>query len=143
MNRRNICLNGEWNFMPDYENKLPEQLIGECIYDKEKIRVPSSFRWVIKKDFEYQPYDVFKYPEKWNEASAGIIAREFYVEVKKGERAFLIFKGILQRWKLYINNTFITESSESFVTTEIDITDYVNNNVFAQYVKVILKNMLR
>ena len=114
--------------MPLYKGELDNGFIEYPCYEKQKIRVPSSFKWKVNNNINYEPFDVFRYPEGWNEADSGIIARDVHVQAMQKERVFLIFKGVLQKWKVFINNIFVYESNEGFVSTELDVTEYVKNN---------------
>lgn len=115
--RKRECLNGEWFFMTDNISNL----------EKEKIMVPSSWKWIINDGADFQPYDLFEYPKEWNEVESGIISKKVLINKENDEKVFLIFEGIFQKYIIYINNQKIYESGESFLTTEIDITDYVIN----------------
>lgn len=116
--RKRECLNGEWFFIPDNST--------HC--QKQKIMVPSSWKWIVNKKSEFQPYDMFDYPEEWNEVESGIISKKLLINKENDEKVFLIFEGIFQNYIIYINNQKIYESGESFLTTEINITDYIINN---------------
>lgn len=126
--RRRECLNGEWLFMPDYDGIDPDILIHSSNWDKERIMVPSSWRWIINYEANYQPYDLFDYPKEWNDVEAGLISKKFLVNKKDNERVYISFEGIFQKFIIYINNKKIYESQESYLPIDVDITDYVSNN---------------
>ena len=123
--RRRICLNGEWAFMPDFDHHHPTELVAEPRWAAQPVRVPSSWRWMIKPQEPFQPYDLFGYPAAWNDAQAGLLGRTFTVERHGEERVWLVFHGILQAWAIFVNDVQVAEGSESFLPVEIDITDHV------------------
>ena len=127
--RRSICLNGEWDFMPVYKESMLQNGMGEVVWEQEKLRVPSSWRYLLtntnKEQERYRPYDMFRYPVEWNDASEGIIGRRFNACRKKDEKVWLVFNGILQRSAVYINNQLVHRSEEAFLPQRIDITDYI------------------
>ena len=57
--RRLIYLNGEWDFMPIYDNAYSCALPEKLSYEKEKCRVPSSWRGYIKRHtiekYDFEP----------------------------------------------------------------------------------------
>lgn len=116
--RKKECLSGEWLFLPDYEGVDRGQ---------DKIMVPSTWRWVINEKAQFQPYDMFDYPREWNKAQAGIISRKILIDSEDDHRVFAIFEGVFQKYMVFINDIKVLETEESFLTTEIDITDYVIN----------------
>ena len=125
--RKRVYLNGEWDFMPDFEGRSPQKAVNECIWEKEKIRVPSSWKCKINRTNGYEPYDMFLYPEHWNDAGSGVLGRVFDACPEPNQRVFLIFKGVLQNWQVFINDICVSESQEAFLPVEIDITDFIDN----------------
>ena len=125
--RHKIYLNGEWNFMPDYQNQAPDEAVKNCQWETRPIRVPSSWRWILDPEADYQPYDMFGYPREWNEAQSGVINRTFTVEQKDNERVFLVFEGVLQKSAIFVNGDKVFETEEGFLPLEIDITAHINN----------------
>ena len=106
--RELIYLNGEWDFMPIYDNDYSCELPKNIIYEKEKCIVPSSWRGYIKKDtvdkYDFEPMNVFEYPREWSQAEAGVLHRSFRVPDKmKGERIFLGFDAISHHSAVYLN----------------------------------------
>ena len=53
--RRSICLNGEWHFMPDFAGRAPAELAAAAQWEAQAVRVPSSWRWSIKPQQDFQP----------------------------------------------------------------------------------------
>ena len=116
-----ICLNGEWDFMPDYTSRSPEEALTQARW-QEKIRVPSSWRWSIDLDADFQPFDLFGYPKEWNQAESGLLRRTFQADWEINQRPYLVLEGVLQRYAVFLNGYKLAESSESFLPLEIDLT---------------------
>lgn len=123
--RSKVYLNGEWNFMPDYEGRASKDAVDNCIWADRKITVPSSWKTALWKDHEYQSYNLFEYPIEWNDANSGVLGRTFEVLKKVNENVFLKLNGVLQRSEVYINGTRVSQSNEGFLPQEIDITEFV------------------
>ena len=120
-----MCLNGEWAFMPDFEGRSPAELLASPQWEAQPVRVPSSWRWMIKPHEPFQPYDLFGYPAAWNDAQSGVLGRSFTVEPQGDARVWLVFEGILQEWVIFVNGVRVAEGSESFLPIEVDITAHV------------------
>jgi hypothetical protein len=88
-----------------------------------KLRVPSSWRSAIRPEQEFQPYDLFNYPERWNHAQSGVVRRTFTAPLQPGERCFLVLNGVMQRFVVFVNGREVTASQESFLPVEVDITE--------------------
>lgn len=128
--RRLIYLNGEWDFMPIYDNAYSCALPEKLSYEKEKCRVPSSWRGCVKghtvDKYNFEPMNVFDYPKEWSQAEAGVLHRSFKVPEKmKGERIFLGFDAISHHSAVYLNGKKLCEWKESFLPLYIDVTDDV------------------
>jgi hypothetical protein len=123
--RRSICLNGEWAFMPDFAGRPPADLLAQPQWEAQPVRVPSSWRWMIKPHEPFQPYDMFDYPAAWNDAQAGLLSRTFIAEPQPDERVWIIFEGILQAWAIFVNGVQVAEGDESFLSVDVDVTDHV------------------
>lgn len=125
--RKDILLNGEWDFMPIYETgvlSLPKNII----YDREKLSVPSSWRngtssmGIAKYGFD--PFNTFNYPNEWDKAGSGVIARTISVsEQMKENRLILKFDAIMKRSCIYLNGEKIAQSNEHYLPIYADITD--------------------
>lgn len=123
--RQSICLNGEWAFMPDFEGRSAADLLASPRWEAQPVRVPSSWRWMIKPNEPFQPYDLFGYPAAWNDAQAGLLGRSFTVEPQSDARVWLVFEGILQEWVIFVNGVRVAEGRESFLPIEVDVTAHV------------------
>ncbi|MDY3929937.1 MAG: glycoside hydrolase family 2 TIM barrel-domain containing protein [Clostridia bacterium] len=133
MTRKKIYLNGEWDFMPIYENKFSCELPEKLVYEKEKCIVPSSWRGHVKglylDKYNFDPMNVFDYPKEWSDAEAGILHRTFRVPKEmKGQRIFLGFDAIAHKSAVYLNGEKLTEWLEAFLPLYIDITDKVKED---------------
>ena len=125
--RRLIYLNGEWDFMPIYDNAYSCELPEKLSYEKEKCRVPSSWRGYIENHtvgkYNYEPMNVFEYPKEWSKAEAGVLHRSFNLpEDMRGQRIYLGFDAISHHSAVYLNGEKLCEWKESFVPLYIDIT---------------------
>ena len=125
--RERICLNGEWRFMPDYHGRAPEAAVRDCRWDARPLRVPSSWRWSIEPGAPYQPYDLFGYPQAWNDAQSGVLGRSFSVRPRHAgrEQINLVLNGVLQRSAVFVNDSKVAETSEGFLPIVADISDFV------------------
>ena len=127
--REKMLLNGEWDFMPIYDDPFTLSLPKTLKFEEEKCVVPSSWReHVMKVDkYGFDPMSVFDYPEKWNKALAGVLHTTFAVpESMRGERLFLKFEGVAQRCAVYLNGVSIAEWNEEFLPLTAEITERVH-----------------
>ena len=153
MLKNNFCLNGEWDFMPLYAVKSSFDLPEKLDFEKQKIIVPSSWRFINpERKFglvdDFQPYNNFNYPIKWHEAETGVYRKIFNLnkdmfnndETLEGcvkNRLFLKFDGIMQMARIYLNGIIVGEWDEAYLPLEIDITDVVKGNGFQNEIIVI------
>lgn len=140
MSRNILCLNGEWDFMPIYGVKSCLSMPEKIVYEEEKIRVPSSWRYVIqegtpfcKSGFgmvdEFQPFNMFQYPEKWSKADTALYRRTFTVSDDMLEgRVFLRFDGIMQTSCIYLNNKKVALWDEAYLPLKVDVTGFVKKD---------------
>jgi beta-galactosidase len=140
LNRNSFCLNGEWDFMPVYGVKSCLELPNSITYEGEKIRVPSSWRYVTLEGTPYyssgfgrvddfQPFNLFEYPEEWSRADTAVYHRTFAVpgDMQEG-RVYLRFDGMSQRARVYLNGNFITDWEESYLPLRVDVTGHIRRN---------------
>ncbi|WP_238653065.1 glycoside hydrolase family 2 TIM barrel-domain containing protein [Paenibacillus piscarius] len=136
MLRTSICLNGEWDFMPLYDQPRSRALPERLQYEARKIQVPSSWRYSYTApsgskfgevaEYQFQPFDVYRYPEEWNEAEAGVLHRSFQVpETMLGQRIVLRFEGILQKAAIYLDRERLAVWEDGFLPLRLDITALV------------------
>jgi len=143
MLRQTICLNGEWDFMPLYGVKSSFNLPEKLNFEKQKIIVPSSWRFANpERDFgivdDFQPYNNFNYPIEWKDAETGVYRRTFELnEDMVNNRLFLKFDGIMQMSRIYLNGIIVSEWDEAYLPLEVDITDVVKGNGFQNELIVI------
>ena len=116
-------LNGEWDFMPDFHNRTPDELIQDPRWESQTVSVPSSWRWSSDPLAEFQPYDLFEYPLSWNEAQSGLLRRTFRAgPLPPGRRTTLVIEAVLQRSLVYLNGSLICSSSEAYLPLRMDVT---------------------
>lgn len=148
-----ICLNGEWDFMPLYGVRSSFNLPERLNFEKQKITVPSSWRFANpERKFgvvdDFQPYNNFNYPLKWHEAETGVYRKTFTLNVDIfsnyetmesmiKNRLFLKFDGIMQMSRIYLNGIIVAEWDEAYLPLEIDISDVVKGNGFENELIVI------
>ena len=150
--RLSLCLNGEWQFCPLADPAPLASLPANPAWEAEPVRVPSSWRWSSNPAAEFQPYDLFGYPARWNDAPAGLLRRTFTYSASGEGRTWLIFHGVLQRWQVFINGAAVGTAGagagtagagagaagagagaaeagavcdESFLPVELDVTDFL------------------
>jgi len=128
--RRKECINGEWSFRALYDEYEPQETIHVENWETIKIRVPSSWRYRLGKDKEYDwdIYNVFDYPDEWNKAERGIISTTIHIKRNDDERVVLVFNGIYQRSKIYLDDRLICSSEEAFLPIRVDITRLLKSN---------------
>ena len=137
MRKERVCLNGEWDFMPVYGVKACLDLPQEIHYEEEKIRVPSSWRYVVPEGMpfceegfgivdDFEPFNLFEYPREWSTAETGVYRRKFSVQGRtSGERISLQFDGIMQQSRIYLNGHSIAEWDEAYLPLTVDITKHL------------------
>ena len=139
--RTQFCLNGEWNFLPLYEQGTGFGLPGEQVYEEQKIQVPSSWRssyerppgknFGIIPEYEYAPYDVFQYPKEWAQAEAGVLHRSFRVPPsmeEPGTRIFLRMDGIMQKAAVYLDHHLVAMWEDGYLPLLVEITELVRKD---------------
>lgn len=122
---RSVCLNGEWQFMPDYKGMSAEEMVKNPVWESRTVRVPSVWKYSNYKSGDYQPFKLWDYPDQWEKADAGLLSREISPDPKPGERTFLVFKGVLLRSDFFLDNQKIFSSQEAFLPIEFEITEYI------------------
>ncbi|MBI4927642.1 MAG: hypothetical protein HY835_07740, partial [Anaerolineae bacterium] len=122
-------LSGSWEICLLSDPNPPITLPQAPAYESQPHHVPSSWRWILDSRLDDQPYDLFHYPRHWNDAPAALLRRRFNVESRPGERVWLTFQGVLQRWVCFVNRVPLLPEgadspvvSESFLPVSFDIT---------------------
>ena len=124
--RRTIDMGGSWEFYPLYgtvcDISLPDELP-----EAESITVPSGWKapGIALRDFD--PGDIYGYPERWNDADTGVLRRRVHISAEPGERVFLNAEGVAQRCALYVGARHICDHDEMFLPLHADITDGIAN----------------
>ncbi|AIQ60999.1 glycosyl transferase family 2 [Paenibacillus borealis] len=134
--RTSICLNGEWDFMPLYDQPRCRSLPERLQYEARKIQVPSSWRHSYKTpsgsrfgevaDHNFAPFDIYGYPQEWDAAEAGVLHRAFRVpESMLEQRVVLRFDGIMQKAAVYLDRERIAVWEDGYLPLRLDITRLV------------------
>ena len=123
-------LNGEWNFKY-YDIDFMEEKVIE---NWDKIPVPSCWQMFGYEDPNYTnsryPYPIDA-PYVPDENPMGIYMREFEIE-NADKRHYIVFEGVSSNIELYVNDKYVGYSQGSHLQAEFDITDFVNESVFAK-----------
>jgi len=131
-NRDEICLNGQWQFMPI---TLPKDITLEAIksqkipasgWDKTPIKIPSP--WNVNGftngeggDFRSFP----SYPEFWNDVKSGWLKKTIEVPADWSENRILLhFEAIAGYAKVFVNNHEVGEHFDSFLPFSFDVTEH-------------------
>ncbi|OKP90726.1 glycoside hydrolase family 2 [Paenibacillus sp. P32E] len=131
-----LCLNGEWDFMPLYDQPLCRTLPERLVYEARKIQVPSSWRHSYPQPFgrrfgeiaEYgfAPLDVYGYPSEWDAAEAGVLHRSFQIpEGMLGQRVVLRFDGMMQKAAVYLDRERVAIWEDGYLPLRLDISTRV------------------
>ncbi len=140
--RGEICLNGNWQFMPVFENDIQKFTKPETFHWEETpIKIPSP--WNVNAfpqgvptsmdngnnldeggDFLMYP----SYPENWGNAEIGWMRKTFTLpENWQGKQHFLHFEAIAGYAKIYVNGKLAIENLDIFFPTKVNVTDFLKN----------------
>lgn len=136
MTRMQLCLNGEWDFMPIYDQPVCRRLPEKLVYEPRKVQVPSSWRGAYEPEpgrlfgevpeHGYRPMDLYGYPREWEAAEAGVLHRTFRVpEEMKGRRIVLRLDGIMQKAAVYVDRKAVAIWEDGYLPLRLDITALV------------------
>lgn len=134
--RQLFCLNGEWDFMPVYDDPMCRELPEELVFEERKVRVPSSWRVSYPladgkrfgriAEYGYAPYDLHDYPVRWDDAESGVLRRSFRVpEEMDGQRIVLRMDGMMQKAVVYLNREKIAAWEDGYLPLRLDLGDRV------------------
>lgn len=134
--RNLFCLNGEWDFMPLYDQPQCRSLPETIVYEECKLLVPSSWRRTYPQpdgktfgkiaEYDYSPFDLHGYPAEWDAAEAGVLHRSFRVpESMAGQRIVLRLDGIMQKAVIYIDGQEAGVWEDGYLPLRLDITSMV------------------
>lgn len=127
--RKELCLNGTWQFMPFYEAKAADfTLPPNFNWEEVPLKVPSP--WNVNAftdgtggDFITYP----SYPEEWKKAGIGWMKKEVFVPSDwSGRQLILHFEGVMGKTQVYVNGQKVTENFELFLPFEANVTDFLN-----------------
>ncbi|WP_310829865.1 glycoside hydrolase family 2 protein [Paenibacillus pedocola] len=134
--RNLLCLNGEWDFMPLYDQPQCRRLPEKIMYEARKVQVPSSWRRTYPEPdgksfgkipkYAYAPFDLHGYPEAWDAAEAGVLHRSFRVpERMAGQQIVLRLDGIMQKAVIYVDRQEVGVWEDGYLPLRLDITSIV------------------
>ena len=129
---KSLC--GEWDFkfFPSALD-LPDFTQEDLTLDYEKIPVPMSWQMLTDRGYEKPNYTNVRYPIPCDpphvpdENPCALYRRYFTVseEAIAQKEVFLNFEGVDSCFYLYINNEFVAYSQVSHMTSEINVTPYL------------------
>jgi len=131
--REKICLNGEWDFMPLYDRPQELSLPKTAVYEKHKVRVPSSWRGAYEsrpgytfgriEEYDYELFAPYGYPKEWDKAEAGLLRRSFVVpEEWAGRRIVLRLDGVMQQAAIFLNGEKLAVWRDGYLPLRLDLT---------------------
>ncbi len=123
---------GEWNFRfyNSFED-LEEDFLEVGFNDK--IDVPKCWQTELGKGYDVPLYSNLFYPFPLDppfvpdENPCGLYNRTFNVSKKDGKKYYINFEGVSSCFYLFVNGVFAAYSQVSHNTSEVDITDLVND----------------
>ncbi len=133
--RELICLNGEWDFMPLYDQPWSCSLPSNLVYEERKVQVPSSWRRTYRQasgrlfgdipEYAYAPMDLYDYPKEWDQAEAGVLHRSFQLPDRlAGQRIVLRLDGVMQKAAIYLDYREIAIWEDGYLPLRVDITPF-------------------
>lgn len=138
-NRREICLNGYWDFQPvalpkDYKQgkgaapQLPLPKDGSH-WDKTRIKIPSP--WNINsfgyRDLEGPDHRNYpSYPKEWENVKMAWMKKKVTIPADwSGQQIKLYFEAVAGYSEIYVNKEKLGENFDLFLPFSFDITDKV------------------
>lgn len=126
-------LNGMWKFK--YHNTVCQVEDG---FYAENFDAGSWDNLIVPSNWQMHGYDIPHYtnveypypcdpPFVPNDNPAGLFIRDFHVEKKDPSGVTLVFEGVDSCFYLWINGKWVGYSQVSHMTSEFDITQYVND----------------
>lgn len=129
-------LNGEWDFRfyeNIYEIDLNDGAFPSAVSFCEKMTVP--FCWQLANGMKYDapnyinqdyPYPVDP-PELSDIIPCGLYRKKLSFSKKNGKKYFLNCEGVASCYYLWVNGSFLAYSEVSHCTSEVDITEALND----------------
>lgn len=131
--RKEICLNGKWDFQPVYvpynhKKTLPYGIDGDEY--APDLPAPTINGWEntpVKVPSSWSAFDEFpSYPEKWALAQMGWLRKKFKVPSDwEGKRIVLHFQAVSGDCEVYLNGEKIGANFDQSIPFRFDITDKV------------------
>ncbi len=133
---KSLC--GEWDFCyyPSDET-LPDFTEDESSIAWGKIPVPMSWQVLTDRGYDKPNYTNVSYPIPCDppyvpdENPCGLYRRSFVIsgDTLSEKEVFINFEGVDSCFYLYINNEFVAYSQVSHMTSEVNITSYLNDGI--------------
>lgn len=126
--RKELCLNGKWQFMPVYQAKASDfTLPSDFRWEDVPVKIPSP--WNVNAftdgtggDFISYP----SYPQKWEEAQIGWMKKEVFIPADwSGRQLMLHFEGVMGKARVYVNKQQVTENFELFLPFDANVTAFL------------------
>lgn len=125
-------LNGEWNFKfySSYEDFDFDFLYNDFF---DKITVPKCWQTELNKGYDVPLYSNLWYPYPVDppylpvDNPCGHYNRAVVINKKPNKKYYLNFEGVSSCFYLFVNKKFTAYSQVSHATTEVDITEHINN----------------
>lgn len=125
-NRKNIDLNGTWNFIPD-----PMQRCRRQSWWKNPTNPNKAFPcWDEKGMWETRVPSTWKVEHeelKWYDGHA-VYMRDFNCEIPEDHEAFLVFDGTLYSTEVYLNGQLAGDHKWGYSPFQIRVTDLLKKN---------------
>ncbi|MWJ29981.1 glycoside hydrolase family 2 protein, partial [Saccharibacillus sp. WB 17] len=134
--RDRISLNGEWEFMPLYDRPHGLSLPENVVYERHKVRVPSSWRGAYEpepgrtfgkiEEYGFELFAPFRYPPEWDRAEAGVLRRTLNVPADfAGRRVLLRLDGVMQQAAVYLDGRLLARWRDGYLPLRLDVTQAV------------------
>lgn len=136
---KSLC--GTWDFKyfnsPSEVDDFTELEPGEELFEYEKLTVPMNWQLELERGYDKPQYTNVNYPIPLDpphvpdDNPCGLYNRDFFVpaELLESKDIYINFEGVDSCFYLYINNTFVAYSQVSHMTSEINLTDYLNPGI--------------
>ncbi len=131
---RFISLCGEWDFCYcASERELPDFLSPAYTPDADRLSVPMSWQFALKRGYDVPQYTNINYPYPVDpphvpaQNPCGLYERTFHMDAETlaSKQVYINFEGVDSCFYLYINQQFVAYSQVSHMTSEILLNDYL------------------
>ncbi|MDD4774323.1 MAG: glycoside hydrolase family 2 TIM barrel-domain containing protein [Eubacteriales bacterium] len=131
---KSLC--GEWNFrfyptVHDIEHFLSADF---CVCGMDKLTVPMNWQMALGRGYDVPNYTNVNYPFPCDpphipdDNPCGLYIRDFYIpaDILSAKDIYINFEGVDSCFYLWINDRFAAYSQVSHLTSEVNITQYLN-----------------